>query len=96
MTGRDIAAIVRLYPTRDGGKSRPIRPGYRCPCFVRPDKAPGGWDVRIEFDGPPLEPGGERRVRLRFLISKGEAAIVRAGRFYLWELRFVGEGEIVA
>ena len=46
----------------------------------------------VEVGEQPLQPGKTRRSRLVFLSGKKAADIMRAaGKFYLWEGRFIGE-----
>ena len=91
----DLVADVRLYSTSEGGKTRAAGVGYGCPCFVEPDLRVGGWDARMQLGEEPFEPGTERRVGFVFLTDEGAETMKRAGRFFLWEGRFVGEASVV-
>jgi hypothetical protein len=91
----DLVADVYLYSTDRGGKNLPIGDRYRCPCFVSQDTNQGGWDCMI-VTGAPLAPG--ERGRLGFVFLSGDTAVkalAEAGKFYLWDGRFVGEATVV-
>jgi hypothetical protein len=90
-----LIADVKLYPTDEGGRKSAAQPGWGCPCCC--SKSPmidcyDGWPLLEE----PLAPGDHRRLGFVFL-SGQEAADVfrRAGSFYLWEGRIVGEAVVV-
>jgi hypothetical protein len=91
----DLVADVRLYATSEGGKARPVRSGYGCPCFVEPDLGVGGWDARMQLADEPFKPGTERRVGFVFLTEDGAETMKQAGRFFLWGGRFAGEATVV-
>jgi hypothetical protein len=55
----------------------------------------GGWDARLQLDNTPFEPGTTRRIGFVFLSTEGAEAMKRAGLFYLWEGRVVGEARVV-
>lgn len=90
-----LVADVRLYPTEEGGKTIPARKGYGCPCFISKDFAQDGWDARLQLDEIPFEPGTARRVGFVFIHPEGAVHMKEAGRFFLWDGRFVGEAEVV-
>jgi hypothetical protein len=53
-----------------------------------------GWPL---LGNNPIEPGEQRRVEFVFLSGDEAAAIMRkAGTFYLWEGRFIGEATVIA
>jgi hypothetical protein len=90
----DLTVNLYIYPTEAGGRDGPIGLGWGCPCS-RDKILQEGWDgyPLLESEMSP----GERR-RLGFVFSSGAEAVhvLRpAGRFYLWEGRFIGEAEIV-
>lgn len=92
----DLVADLHLYSTADGGKQIAAPPGWGCPCVVsqqRPLSGYDGWPVLSE----PLQPG-EKRVAVPFVFLSSEGADVmrKAGRFYLWEGKFIGEAVIVS
>ena len=91
----DLVANVRLYSPLEGGKTCAALRGYGCPCFVRKDTQQGGWDAKLLIDDAPFEPGTERRLGFVFLSPEGAEAMRRAGRFYLWEMRIIGEANVV-
>lgn len=90
-----LIADLQLYSTADGGKQIAARPGWGCPCLVsqqRPLSGYDGWPVLSE----PLQPGEMRTaVPFVFLSPEGADAMRKAGRFYLWEGRFIGEAVVV-
>ncbi len=49
----------------------------------------------MQLGDEPFEPGTERRVGFVFLSDEGAETMKRAGRFYLWDGRFVGEASVV-
>jgi hypothetical protein len=49
----------------------------------------------MQLKDEPFEPGTERRVGFVFLTEDGAQAMKRAGRFFLWEGRFVGEAKVI-
>jgi|SRR5215472_13791709 len=89
-------ADVLLYPTCDNGNQLTAQMGWGCPCFCA--KSPeaicyDGWPILRE----PLAPGDRRRVGFVFLSGEeAVAALRRAGTFYLWEGRFIGEATVQA
>jgi hypothetical protein len=93
----DLIADLSLYATEVGGKTRPITEGFGCPCFPVGDRSGGAWDARLLLEGEPLYPGQTRRVAFVFLSGERAAEIMRAaGRFYLWEMRDIGEAVVVS
>ena len=91
----DLVADVRLYPTKDGGKEAEVRLGYGCPCFASKELNEGGWSARLQLGDEPLQPDDERRVGFVFLSDDGAERMKQAGRFYLWDGRFIGEAAVV-
>jgi len=90
-----LIADLRLYPTGQGGKTLVAEPGWGCPCCYpkTPTVYYDGWPLLQE----PLSPGGHRRVGFVFSVGEEAADIFRrAGMFYLWEGRIVGEAVVVA
>ena len=90
-----LIADLQLYPSVDGGKQIAALPGWGCPCMVsrqRPFSGYDGWPVLSE----PLQPGDKRAaVPFVFLSAEGADAMRKAGHFFLWEGRFVGEAVVV-
>lgn len=90
-----LIADLTLYPTSEAGKKLTIQLGYGCPCLVskaEPLVGYDGWPLLEE----PLPPGSSRRVGFVFLSGQEAADIFRnAGKFYLWEGRFIGEAVVV-
>jgi hypothetical protein len=55
-----------------------------------------GWDVRLQLADLELAPGERRRLGLVFLNPEGAETLRRAGHFYLWEGKIVGEASVIA
>lgn len=91
----DLVADVRLYSPRDGGKTCAALRGYGCPCFVSKNREQPGWDAKLLIGDEPFEPGTARRVGFVFLSPEGAEAMRSAGHFYLWEMGFIGEADVV-
>ncbi|WP_175518153.1 hypothetical protein [Sphingomonas sp. OK281] len=93
----EIVADVRMYETADGGRAAPAAPGWGCPVMVSDVEPLLGFDALPLLRDQALEPGECRRLGFVFLSpQEAVAAIEKAGRFYLWEGRFVGEATVVA
>lgn len=91
-----LIADVTLYPTAEGGKTLAAQPGWGCPCAVSKSSPLICWDAWPLLE-EPLAPGDRRRVGFVFLSGEEAADILRkAGRFYLWEGRFIGEAVVVS
>ncbi|MCJ2188620.1 hypothetical protein [Novosphingobium beihaiensis] len=91
-----LIADVQLYETADGGKKMAALPGWGCPCVTTKDEPISGYDGWPILD-EPLEPGEMRAsVPFVFLTPEGADLMRKAGRFYLWEGRFVGEAILAA
>jgi len=95
-----LVADMYLYPTAEGGKKLTVQPGWGCLCSSSKSTDAllcDGWPL---LDAP-FAPGERRRVGFVFLhgknISSEELAAIlrRAGTFYLWESRFIGEATVV-
>lgn len=90
-----LIADVTLYPTDEGGRKLAAQPGWGCPCCCSktPTSCYDGWPLLEE----PLSPGDHRRLGFVFLSGEEAATAFRkAGTFYLWEGRIVGEAVVVA
>lgn len=92
----ELIADVTLYPTEQGGRKGPTPPDwFGCPCFVSKEHL-DRWDCRILLQGMPLSPGETRRVGMVFLSPDlAIPALREAGKFYLWDGHFIGEGVVV-
>jgi hypothetical protein len=91
-----LIADAWLYPSDGGGRQHPISPGWGCPCFPQDGTSSSGWDAWPLLGSEPMQPG-ERR-RLGFVFVSGDEAvkvISSAGRFLLWEFRYIGEAEVI-
>ena len=90
-----LVADVTLYSTAEGGKKLTVHPGWGCPCCCSkssPVVGYDGWPLLME----PLAPGDSRRLGFVFLSGEEAADVLRkAGTFYLWEGRFIGEAVVV-
>jgi hypothetical protein len=90
-----LVADVTLYPTAEGGKTLAVPPGWGCPCAVSKAAPLIGYDAWPILE-EPLAPGGQRRLGFVFLSGEKAADVFRkAGIFYLWEGRFIGEAVVV-
>jgi hypothetical protein len=90
-----LVAHVKLYTTENGGKTQPAYLGWGCPCMATKMQPLSGYDGWPLLGDSPLYPGEERRVGFVFLSPEGAETLKRAGHFYLWEGRFVGEADVV-
>jgi hypothetical protein len=91
-----LVADVWLYPTIDGGKKLTAQPGWGCPCSSEKSRNSVFYDAWPLLN-EPLAPGDRRRVGFVFLSGEEAAAVLRrAGTFYLWEGRFIGEATVIA
>lgn len=100
-----LIADVTFYPTDEGGAAQIKLPGWGCLCFESKDSHIKGEDGRSYLFGhdgwpqlrEPLKPGEQRRLGFVFLSSGEESALAlrKAGTFYLWEGRFIGEAVVV-
>lgn len=92
----ELVADVTLYSTDDGGRRGPINPGYGCPVMISKREPLEGWDALLLLRDEPLQPGETRR--LGFVFLSGQEAVAQlkaAGRFFLWEGKFIGEAVII-
>ncbi len=92
-----LIADVTLFATEDGGRKSPALPGWGCPCCPSRQEPIVGHDGWLLLGDKPIAPGQQRRVGFVFLLGEESANIMRkAGTFYLWEGRFIGEARVVA
>ena len=90
----DLVADLYLYPTKAGGKTKPIQLGYGCPCSASKDTSEA-WDGYPLLNGEMM-PGERRQVGFVFLSGLDAVDALASGdSFYLWEGRFIGEARIV-
>jgi hypothetical protein len=90
-----LIADVLLYATQDGGKRLTVQPGWGCPCSTSKSKDIPFYDAWPLLDAP-FAPGERRRLGFVFLSGDEAARVFRdAGKFYLWEGRFIGEATVV-
>lgn len=88
----ELIADVWLYPSDAGGRSHAVHPGWGCPCFANEE----GWDGWPLLGSDFMQPGERRRLGFVFLSGEEAAkAIKTAGRFLLWEGRYIGEAKVV-
>jgi hypothetical protein len=91
-----LIADVTMYATENGGRAGPAYPGWGCPCMVSQAEPLTGWDALPLLRDDALAPGQQRRLGFCFLSGEAAATIMRdAGRFYLWEGKFIGEAVVV-
>ena len=92
----ELTADVIIYRTEDGGRQGPINPGYGCPVMVSASEPFVAWDALLLLRDNPLQPGETRRLGFVFLSGQeAVAALKSAGRFFLWDGRFIGEAVVV-
>lgn len=91
----DLVADVYLYSADEGGREEPVRQGYYPPCFPEQNLASGGWDARMQLGDIVFAPGTTRRIGFVFLVTDSVQHAKNAGKFYLWDGRFIGEATIV-
>ena len=91
----ELVADVYLYSTSEGGKQVAVQPGWGCPCSCSKSADAlfyDGWPIL----NVPFAPGERRRLGFVFLSGTDAAAVLRrAGTFFLWEGRFIGEATVV-
>ena len=93
----ELIADVTLYPAEVDGRKSPVFPGWGCPCSLTKDTPLVGYDGWPLLGDAPMAPGESRRVGFVFLSGEEAATLFRkAGRFFLWEGRFIGEAFVVA
>lgn len=91
-----LTAEVRMYDTAEGGLESPAQPGWTCPVMTETTKPLVGWDALPLLRDAPLHPGETRELGFVFLSGEPAVRALReAGRFYLWEGRFIGEGRVI-
>lgn len=92
-----LVATVSLYPTADGGRREPMMPGFLFPVTVGNTTPLHVWDALPLLRDKPFAPGETRRIGLVFLSGQEAATeLRRAGKFYLWDGRFIGEAIVEA
>lgn len=92
-----LHAVVTLYSTGEGGRASPAGPGWGCPCCVSKAEPVVGYDGWPLLGDTPLSPGEHRKVGFVFLSGESAAEIFRkAGTFYLWEGKVIGEATVVS
>lgn len=90
-----LTADVRLYPTAEGGRKDALRPGLMLPCMIQKTQPLEAWDALPLLRDQPLHPGEARRLGFVFLSGEPAAKALRAaGKFYLWDGRFIGEAVV--
>ena len=91
-----LIAEVSMYEVTEGGRTGPAYSGWGCPCMLSRKEPLIGYDALPLIGDKPLLPGETRRLGFAFLSHEEAVPIMRvAGRFLLWEGRFVGEAVIV-
>ena len=92
-----LSAVVRMYETAAGGRTGPAYTGWGCPCMVSEKEPLIGYDALPLIGDEPLLPGETRQLGFVFLSHEEAVPIIRAaGRFLLWEGRFVGEAIVLS
>jgi hypothetical protein len=89
-----LVADLRLYSIEENGRKSPVPPGVGFPCVISKAEPLVGYDAWPVLNGP-MSPGEERRLGFYFFVSEHAEIVRSAGKFYLWEGRFVGEAKVV-
>lgn len=90
-----LIAEVRMYETAAGGRTGPAYSGWGCPVMISQRKPLYGYDALPLIGDAPLLPGETRQLGFVFLSHEKAVPVMRtAGRFFLWEGRFVGEAVV--
>ena len=91
----DVMAKVRLYPSEEGGRSKPIPAvQFSCPLFFQGE----GFDCRLLLDqaGIALPLGTSVVVPIKFLFPEHIMPRLKRGdQFRLWEGKVIAEGEVL-
>ena len=99
-----FVADLRLYETKDGGRTKPVYLGFCCPCFLENVELKAGnglstnppaYDACPQVGDEPMLPGETRKVGFVTLSPESADVLARNGRFYLWDGRFIGEAHVV-
>jgi len=92
----ELIAELFLYEAEKGGRRDSIKTGFGCPCSVAKDLKEG-WDGYVLLGDEELRPGERREVGFVFLSGDQAVSKLRsAGKFYLWDGRFIGEAKVLA
>ena len=91
-----LVVDVIMYATAAGGRRGPAPPGWGCPCMTSQLEPFVGYDGWPLLGDTTLLPGEQRRLGFYFPSFEDAVPILRsAGRFYLWEGKFIVEAKIV-
>jgi hypothetical protein len=101
---KTVTTRITLHPTELGGRRGPILTGrdHRCTVFFKniPELADHGYDCRLLLTdvAEPLKPGHTvDGIPMAFLSESQVMPRLTVGtKFYLWEGKTIGEGEITA
>lgn len=90
-----LIAEVRMYELAAGGRTSPAYPGWACSCMASQEEPLIGYDALPLIGSEPLLPGETRQLGFVFLSHEEAVPVMRAaGRFFLWDGRFVGEAVV--
>ena len=91
-----LIADVVMYDTGEGGRKSAALPGWGCPCAPSKSEPVAGFDGFPLLGESPISPGEKRRLGFVFSWPEGAVpALRKAGTFYLWEGRFIGETTVI-
>ncbi|MGN6747034.1 MAG: hypothetical protein ACTHJS_00405 [Xanthobacteraceae bacterium] len=88
-----LTADVFLYPA-DEGRNKLL--GWGCLCCPSKSSPVFGYDGWPLLGDTTLSPGEKRKLGFVFLNGEESAnALRKAGKFYLWEGKFIGEAVVI-
>lgn len=91
----DLIAEVFLYSAEEGGRTIPAFHGWGCPLMISKVKPLVGYDAWPLLGDTSLLPGTVSRLGFVFSNKDGIEIMKAAGKFFLFEGRFIGEATIV-
>jgi len=87
----DFIATITLYAPDKGGRASPIAGSwFGCACKLDPEDEVA-WDCRILTGGARFAPGEIKQFGIKFLTPEAAVRFSKVDKFYLWELRVIGE-----
>ena len=91
-----LTVEMTLYPTGEGGRKTAVAPGWGCPCSLSTSANSLFYDGWPQLGDDWMNPGETRRLGFIFPFPEDAWTILKAaGKFYLWEGRYIGEALVV-